>query len=124
MADRISYEWMEEITMTQPIESNAKDMDSATVGSEVPATGERRREFRRPVELNGVIEFGNDLERVDCKVLDISNSGAKLSADDASKAPEYFRLYILPLNMVLDCRVMWRKENRMGVYFLALAEEA
>lgn len=115
---------MEDIAMTQPIENNAKDMDSATASSKIPATGERRREFRRPVELSGVIEFGKDMERIDCKVVDISNSGAQLSADDASKAPEYFRLYIIPLNMVLDCRVMWRKENRMGVYFLALAEEA
>lgn len=123
MTGRITYEWMEEIAMTQPIESNAKDMDLATAGSKIPATGERRRESRRSVELNGVIEFGSDMKRIDCKVVDISNSGAQLTADDASKAPEYFRLYIIPLNMVLDCRVMWRKENRMGVYFLALAED-
>lgn len=109
--------------MTHPNESNAKDMNSAAAGSEIPATGERRREFRRPVELSGVIEFGDDMQRIDCKVIDISNSGAQLSADDTSTAPEYFRLYIIPLNMVLECRVMWRKEDRMGVYFMALAEE-
>lgn len=109
--------------MTQSIEGNAKNVDSATTNSGIPATGERRSEFRRPVELGGVIEFGDQTQRIDCKVIDISNSGAQLSSDEASKAPEYFRLYILPLNMVLDCRVMWRKENRMGVYFLALAED-
>ena len=97
-------------------------MDPAKTGSEIPAAGERRREPRRPVELSGVCEFGDQLERINCKVHDISNSGAQLSSDGADKAPEYFRLYILPLNMVLDCRVMWRKENRMGVYFLSLAE--
>ena len=120
--DCVSQEWMKDIAMSQPIESNAKEIDPAKTGSEIPATGERRREPRRPVELGGVCEFGDKLERINCKVLDISNSGAQLSSDEAYKAPEYFRLYILPLNMVLDCRVMWRKENRMGVYFLSVAE--
>ncbi|NNE21860.1 MAG: PilZ domain-containing protein [Rhizobiales bacterium] len=109
--------------MTQPIEGNAKYINPAAAGSKIPATGERRRDVRQPVEMSGVIEFGDEMGHIDCKVVNISNSGAQLSADQANKAPEYFRLYIKPLNMVMDCRVMWRKENRMGVYFLALAEE-
>ena len=114
---------MKVTTMTQASDRNMDSVTSVTTGSMAPIPGERRSETRRPVELAGICEFGTERQRLDCKVVDISNSGAQLTSDHVEEAPEHFRLYILPLNMVMDCRVMWRKDNRMGVYFLAVVEE-
>ena len=98
------------------------DQNNTEQTSGIPATGERRKEYRRKVELEAICEFGDDEQRLDCKVVDISNSGAQLASLDTAQLPEYFRLYILPLSTVLECRTMWRKEDRMGVYFMSLAE--
>lgn len=108
--------------MTKSTESISDALGLETKGSTVTVPVERRRETRRPVELSSVCEFDHGQQKMECKVIDLSNSGAQLSVEQAAKLPEYFTLYILPLNMVLDCRVMWRKENKMGVYFLSLAE--
>ena len=114
---------MKESMMTQASDRNTDSATSVKTGSLAPIPGERRSEPRRPVELAGICEFGADRQRLDCKIIDISNSGAQVKSDQVDKAPDNFRLYIQPLNLVMDCRVMWRKDNRMGVYFLAVVEE-
>ncbi len=88
---------------------------------EMPIPGERRGEYRRSVEMSGVCEFA-DGDRMDCKIMDITNSGAQLSVASTQGLPERFTLYILPLNAVLDCTVKWRKDTRVGISFSTLSD--
>lgn len=89
-------------------------------GFEMPIPGERRSEFRRTVEMSAVCEFEDSQQRVDCNVVDITNSGAQLTVPKSDSVPDKFKLYVLPLNTVLDCRVQWRQETRLGVSFTTL----
>jgi hypothetical protein len=82
-----------------------------------PIEGERRREYRRPVDLPAVCEVMEPYKRLDCRVADISNSGARLVFDSIGEVPNSFRLYILQLNFILECQVAWRRENSLGVSF-------
>ena len=89
---------------------------------EIPIPGERRAEFRRTVEMSAVCEFNDSQDRIDCSVVDITNSGAQLAVPSADAVPESFKLYVLPLNTILDCRVKWRKQDRLGVSFSTLSD--
>lgn len=100
--------------------TSALGLDSTA--SELPIPGERRTEFRRSVDMSGVCEFNGTQERVDCNVVDITNSGAQLTVPDTGAVPDQFKLYVLPLNTILDCRVKWRHDTRLGVSFSTISE--
>lgn len=100
--------------------TSALGLDSTA--AEMPIPGERRTEFRRSVDMSGVCEFIGTQERLDCNVVDITNSGAQLTVPDTKTVPDEFRLYVLPLNTILDCRVKWRQKSRLGVSFTTLSE--
>ena len=100
--------------------NSALGLDSTA--TEIPIPGERRTKFRRSVDMPGVCEFSGTGERMECKVVDITNAGAQLSVPDTGQVPEQFKLYVLPLNTILDCRVKWRQETRLGVSFSTLSE--
>ncbi|NNE21861.1 MAG: PilZ domain-containing protein [Rhizobiales bacterium] len=93
-----------------------------TTATETPIPGERRSDFRRSVNMSGVCEFSNTQERVDCSIVDITNSGAQLTMPDTGSVPDQFKLYVVPLNTILDCRVEWRQETRLGVSFTTLSD--
>lgn len=100
--------------------TSALGLDSTV--AEMPIPGERRGEFRRSVEMSGVCEFSNTQERLECNVIDITNSGAQLTVPNTEAVPDQFKLYVLPLNTILDCHVKWREETRLGVSFTTLSE--
>lgn len=89
----------------------------ADISPEVPIPGERRREYRRPVDLTAVSEIMEPYKRLDCRVVDLSNSGAQLKFTKPDEVPDNFRLYILQQNIILECKVAWRRENNIGVSF-------
>ncbi len=87
------------------------------IGSELPIPGERRIEFRRQVDIPAVAEIMEPYHRLDCTVIDITNAGAQLLFESTEEVPKQFRLYILQLNMILECNVAWRNDTNMGVAF-------
>ncbi|MEM7427985.1 MAG: PilZ domain-containing protein [Pseudomonadota bacterium] len=87
------------------------------IGSELPIPGERRAEYRRPVKIPAVAEIMEPYNRLDCTVIDITNSGAQLLFESTEEIPRQFRLYILQLNVILECSIAWRNETNMGVSF-------
>ncbi|MDH3741324.1 MAG: PilZ domain-containing protein [Hyphomicrobiales bacterium] len=95
--------------------STVLDLDETT--SEMPIPGERRREHRRPIELAGVCEFNDSQQRLDCKIVDITNAGARLEFASNDEVPDNFKLFILPINVILDCRLVWRHETSIGVSY-------
>ena len=100
--------------------TSALGLDSTSV--EIPIPGERRGEYRRSVDMSGVCEFSDTRERMECNVVDITNSGAQLTVPETSSVPDRFKLYVLPLNTILDCQVKWRQDTKLGVSFTTLSD--
>ncbi len=86
--------------------------------AEMPIPGERRKEYRRSVDLTGICEIDEPSKQVDCRVLDLTNTGAQLRFSSTEGVPDVFRLHIPGVNAILDCRVAWRQEAKLGVTYV------
>ena len=77
----------------------------------------RRRHKRDRVLKEGQIVFHHGQCTVNCAVVDISASGARVRVDTALGLPEHFelRLYRGP---AYTCRVVWNQGNTLGVEFV------
>ena len=95
---------------------------SIALTAEMPIPGERRTEYRRPVDLAGICEFGNGQDRLDCTIVDMTSNGAQLKIAPGDALPGNFTLYIPPLNTVLDCQVAWRLDARVGVSYTTISD--
>ena len=62
-----------------------------------------------------VLESG---ERCDCAVSDISDRGARINVHDIDSIPDSFVLLLAENGAArLECRVIWRKPQQLGVKF-------
>ncbi|MGI9463163.1 MAG: PilZ domain-containing protein [Aestuariivirgaceae bacterium] len=95
---------------------------SLALTAEMPIPGERRTEYRRPVDMAGVCEFDDGTERLECTIVDMTSAGAQLRVASDATVPNDFKLYVLPLNTILDCRVAWRLDTRVGVSYTTISE--
>jgi len=77
--------------------------------------GDNRRAIRRRVLKGGTIEF--DRAAFSCTVRSLSDTGAALDVPYAATLPTEFRLIMEAGQLRRPCRVVWRKENRLGVEF-------
>lgn len=75
---------------------------------------ERREKSRQRVLKSGTIEFGGGV--IDCTVRNFSPAGAALDVSTPVGIPEHFTL-IVSDGKHLSCRIVWRKEKRIGVKF-------
>lgn len=76
---------------------------------------ERRRSDRRVVEAPGVIHLENGRQR-ECRVVNLSDTGAKLAVAAGLMLPERFSL-ALGIRRPRPVRVAWRKGAELGVAF-------
>ena len=76
---------------------------------------ENRVANRRRVLKGGTIEF--DRSAYSCTVRNLSEAGAALELPYTAPVPTEFRLVIEADQVRRPCRVVWRKENRLGVEF-------
>jgi PilZ domain len=78
----------------------------------------RRKGARRAIGYNAKIVANDRSWDRDCRVLDVSQTGAKLAVAQASDIPLDF---ILALSMdgkaTRQCHVMWVKDSEIGVVF-------
>ena len=63
----------------------------------------------------GRISFGGGA--IDCTVRNFSETGAALEVSSPVGIPDRFTLVIEADQRHLPCRVIWRKEKRIGVHF-------
>jgi hypothetical protein len=77
---------------------------------------EHRNAPRYRVLKAGTIEFGGG--GIDCVVRNMSATGAALEVTSPFGIPERFTLVIAQENAAKSCRVIWRKEKRIGVAFV------
>ncbi len=86
----------------------------------------RRMSPRRYTQKNAKIYCPNSKANVDCLILDISKTGALVFLDHSGDLPDTFALYDIG-DLRADeefvhlphknCRVVWRKRNKLGVAF-------
>jgi hypothetical protein len=78
---------------------------------------EHRITSRHRVLKAGTIEFGGGV--IDCTVRNLSGTGAALNVTTPVGIPERFTLVLPADGSHQACRVVWRKEKRIGVAFEA-----
>ena len=83
-------------------------------------TADKRASPRRRILKGGVIAFSGRHATLNCVVRDISETGAKIQVDQASKVPDTFELLIELDGLDVPCKVAWRGPNEIGVAFTAM----
>ena len=82
-----------------------------------PEREERRLERRYAVNMPATIQTKPDLSKIECRVHDISASGAKIGTI-ACEVPDTFTLFLNERATVSrTCKVMWREGSAVGVQF-------
>ena len=76
---------------------------------------EKRTTNRNRVFRAGTIEFRGSA--IDCTVRNVSKGGAALDVASPVGIPEQFTLVLLSDGLRFSCRVVWRKQRRIGVVF-------
>ncbi|MBR0707950.1 PilZ domain-containing protein [Bradyrhizobium liaoningense] len=76
---------------------------------------EHRATQRRRMLKAGKISFGGGA--IDCTVRNFSDAGAALDVVSPVGIPEHFTLVVEADHSRLLCRIVWRKEKRIGVRF-------
>lgn len=76
---------------------------------------EKRGADRLRVLKAGTIEFGGGA--INCMVRNLSDSGAALDVASPVGIPDHFTLVLPADGHYTSCRVIWRKEKRIGVAF-------
>ncbi|MFZ5734071.1 MAG: PilZ domain-containing protein [Pseudomonadota bacterium] len=81
--------------------------------------GRKTREPRRKQNAKAWIAFPGSFGVVECAVLDMSPSGAKLSVPNAERLGGRFTLtFSVSSRTGRTCEVRWRKGSLMGVRFV------
>jgi PilZ domain len=76
---------------------------------------EKRKSARRRVLKSGTIEF--ETGAYSCAIRNLSENGAALEVPYTPPVPHEFELVMQADQVRRRCRVIWRKENRLGVAF-------
>ena len=64
----------------------------------------------------GAIEFSSG-GAISCTVKNLSATGAALEVQSPIDIPDRFKLIVQSDNLNRPCRVVWRKERRLGITF-------
>ena len=70
---------------------------------------------RKRVLKAGTIEFGGGT--INCMVRNLSDTGAALSVESPVGIPPEFNLIVAADQVNRLCKVVWRKESRIGIIF-------
>ena len=77
---------------------------------------DKRADLRHRVLKAGTIQFGGGT--IDCSIRNLSKAGAALDVASPVGIPETFTLIIASDGSRLACRIIYRKERRIGVAFV------
>ena len=92
--------------------------EHSRVQAEVQVVDEHRVAPRRRLLKAGKITFGSGAA-FDCTIRNLSETGAALEVISPLGIPERFTLVVEDDHRHLPCRIIWRKEKRIGVHFEA-----
>ena len=94
-------------------------MSSSSDKSQLTQPGERRGWARRTLLRNAKIVYNNGNAMMDCVIVNMAEAGAKLRPADMPLCPDHFALQ-LHGGHYLDCEVIWRRQNVLGVRFVSV----
>lgn len=128
LPDEVALDLMRKIWMARLVTPVAIGQTKPTKSHEsaeirpISAEQDRRNQNRRNSERCRTLKTGriiyNNLSCVlDCMVLDVTDSGAKIQAADNLDLPKEIRLEI-QFGMTRDCEICWRDANKIGVRFI------
>lgn len=78
---------------------------------------EPRHTARRRMLKAGMICFNDRHSTLPCTVRDLSDEGARLRLNGSVDAPDTFELFIELDGVWVECEVVWRSNNEIGVAF-------
>jgi hypothetical protein len=93
-------------------------VENYPVQAEAHVVDEHREAPRRRLLKAGKISFGGGAA-IDCTIRNLSKTGAALEVISPVGIPARFTLVIEADHIHVPCRVVWRKEKRIGVHFEA-----
>ena len=76
-----------------------------------------REDERAVVSMEAKSLLPNIDQAIDCEILDISESGAKIELKDVDILPGKFKLFVPETHSFNKCRTVWKKGNQIGVAF-------
>jgi hypothetical protein len=76
---------------------------------------DRRKHPRVEIDEPAYISAGGWSMR--CRLLNVSSQGAAVEVPDPAFVPSHFQLMIEKDRVIRHCRVIWIKQNRIGVVF-------
>jgi hypothetical protein len=79
---------------------------------------ERRRRTRRHAVSPAWADPGGVLPVIDCKILDLSEDGARVFEPPGMELPDQFQLQIDSSRILGSAEVVWRGGSQVGVRFL------
>src|SRR5215213_3480329 len=86
--------------------------------------GEKRNTLRRDARYGVWIAYGDDNTLVPCTLLDVSQSGARLMLPGNEDVPGEFLLLLSEHGRARrQCRVAWRRNDKVGVEFMIIDEK-
>jgi hypothetical protein len=85
---------------------------------------ESRVARRQRVLKTGKILMPNNMSVIDCKLRDLSATGARLICEDQAAVPNHFRLVTPADNQQRDVEVKWRRGSEIGVHFTSETRRA
>ncbi|WP_425909742.1 PilZ domain-containing protein [Nitrobacter sp. TKz-YC02] len=69
------------------------------------------------MESHHPARIGGNGVSIGCSVVDLSADGASIDVPDAHHVPDRFRLVAEHGRVVLNCRILWINQSRIGVAF-------
>jgi len=82
----------------------------------IPNVDQRGAERYKAADGAEALVPGGDA--LSCVVLDISETGARISLSDPNvRVPDSLKIYIAERDLIADCSVVWRKGGEFGVSF-------
>jgi hypothetical protein len=96
-----------------PREATPEHQDQRQIGR-----GERRQATRRNLKAPGWIRLDGGFGLRECKIVDVSISGVRISVPFAGRLPETFTLLLSKHGQGHRVRMIWRRANQIGAKFI------
>lgn len=80
--------------------------------------GDRRVGKRRMVNLSAWADPGGVWPVIDCRIIDLTPEGARVTSASGNELPDVFQLRADSTRIIGTVEVVWRQANQVGVRFL------
>jgi len=92
--------------------------DTGRQGRQPNGRQDRRQAPRRNVNTTGWIRLEGSFATAECKIVDVSTPGVRLTIPFARKPPETFTFFFSKRAQGHQVRVIWRRGNQIGAKFI------